>query len=157
MKRLQRREIEPNEGAFGWAISRDPYGLPDDLPHGTLVKVIRDRLGDVTVTVRNAEGKEWTLLRGILEPRAVYFCSRTQKWWPERSARAQELLREEIHWAVKDFEMEVEKLRELYWWVRRSAEGEDLAKLERIMETDPLRWLPEDFGGIGPGSACTPW
>ena len=153
---MQTREIPLKAGAFGWALDRHPYGLPAGLEHGTLVKVIRNEVGEVDMTVSDRTGRQWTFLRGIVVPRLQYWCVRSERWVSESSTRGQELLREEIQWQREKLTHEVKTLRTLYWQAERSASAEDLSSFGKLMESDPLAGMADWIGSIGPQGAARP-
>lgn len=142
---------------FAWAVGAMHYPLPKGLPHRSLVKIVRNDIGDTQIHVVDAEGKPWSLNRSCLIPR-VRYRSRSgpiigEKSYPEKSDEAQNLLTHEIGHMHRELERIKKEIEELHWAVRRSGNATAIAALEeRLADHNPIAgYEPEIPGTAHPG------
>lgn len=136
---MKTREIPLEPGAFGWAVDINPYPLRK-FPDRTLIKVLRNQVGETTMTVVDQHGKTAELLRCNVLPRLQYHYSPDDKWYPEKSDRAQTILHDEIYKKTRELDLLKQSIENLYWRIRRSGNEDSIERLEQsLADIDPIQ------------------
>lgn len=156
---LVTEDIPMTPDNFAWAVGAMHYPLPKGLPHRSLVKIVRNDVGDTQIHVVDAEGNPWSLNRSCLIPRVRYRSKSGpklgEKSYPEHSDEAQNLLTHEIGHLERELKRIRKEIEAAYWAVRRSGNATAIAALEkRLADHNPIAdyeiEIPTDCHPLGP-------